>query len=377
MIFTAQSRLCLLGLLALALAVPPAPALLNIDGTRSQIFVFGSVTLGHSSNIFSDATERGDYSTTVQAGIELRRRAGIIAVNSTFKIDYTRYQRYSGEDAFNPYFSIEFDKTNGRMTGSLSVNAYRESRSDSAVNLRTDAWNFPVALSLKYPINEKLYVTSQTSYLERRYRSSAVLANYTDYTEGLDFYYVYTSKLDLVGGYRIRLSQTSLGGDTYDHWFNIGATGALLAKLNGSVRLGYQIRALGSGGARYNQVNALASLSWPVTRKLALNGQVSRDFNTIATGASVDSSSVALNATYSFTRKLDFSSGLSYGRNTFLNTAPPTRHDHFFGYDLGARYRMNEHLQLGASYVYFRNHSSLSFSDFARQGVSFDISSRY
>lgn len=378
MILPAKGRLYLLGVFTLGLALPRAPALLNIDGSRNQLFVFGSVAFGYNSNVFSDSTSRADYTITTDAGVELKRRAGIIAVNATAKVDYVYYGKYSDESAVNPSFHIEFNKTTGRTTGAITVNAFRESRSDSAVNLRTSSWNFPLDLSLKYPINDKFYVTSSTSYLQRRYSDRTRLANYSDYTEGLDLFYVYTSKLDLVGGYRIRVSKTSLGNDSTDHWFNVGATGALFAKLNGSIRLGYQIRATGgSGGERFNNANASGSLNWPVTRKLGLTGSINRDFNTIATGASVDSTSVALHASYNFTRKFEFGAGVGYGRNDFLGHNQPPRIDDFFSFDVSARYKMNEHLSLGASYVYFRNRSNLSFSEFSRQGFSFDIASRY
>ena len=56
---------------------------------------------------------------------------------------------------------------------------------------------------------------------------------------------------------------------------------------------------------------------------------------------------------------------------------PPARRDTFFSWDVGARYKMNEHLQVGATYTYFRNWSTFDFSDFDRQGFSVDISSRY
>jgi hypothetical protein len=367
-----------LAVCTLALALPRSSALLNIDGARNQIFVFGTFTFAYSSNIFSDSTGRGDYSTTASAGLDLKRRAGIIAVNSTLKVDYQAFQSYTGQDSLNPSLYIEFNKTTGRTTGALTINAYRESRSDSAVNLRTNSWNFPLGLSLKYPVNDKLYVTSGSSYLQRRYTDTTALANLTDYSESVDVFYVYTSKLDLSGGYRIRVSQTSLGNDTTDHWFNVGATGGLLAKLNGTVRVGYQIRDVsGSGGGSFTHVNALASLGWPVTRKLTLNGQLSRDFNTIATGASVDSSSANVSAAYSYNRKLEFNTGLSYGRNLFLGPAALGRHDDFLGWDAGASYKFNEHLRVGASYTYFRNRSTLGLSEFDRQGFSCDISSRY
>jgi hypothetical protein len=38
---------------------------------------------------------------------------------------------------------------------------------------------------------------------------------------------------------------------------------------------------------------------------------------------------------------------------------------------------MNEHLQMGASYVYLKNWSSLALADFENHGFAFDISSRY
>jgi len=375
---TASAKTCLLGICALALGLSPARALINLDGSRNQLFVFGSVTLGYDSNIFSDSSGRDDYTVNGTVGAEFKRRAGIIAVNATASLSYSSYGSYSEENSFNPNFHVEFNKTTGRTTGALTVSAFRESRADSAVNLRTNSWNFPVGLSLKYPVNDKYYFTSQTSYLRRRYVDSTVLANYTDYSQGFDVFYVYTSKLDLVGGYRIRVSQTSIGDDTIDHWFNAGATGGLFAKLNGTVRLGYQIRDVsGATAKQYSHFNAMAGVAWPVTRKINLSGQLSRDFSTIATGASVDSTTASLRAAYSATRKIEFSSGVAYGLNRFLGTPPPARRDTFFSWDVGARYKMNEHLQVGATYTYFRNWSTFDFSDFDRQGFSVDVSSRY
>jgi hypothetical protein len=376
--FTAPAKTCLLGICALALGLSPARALLNLDGSRNQLFVFGSVTLGYDSNIFSDASGRDDYTVSGAVGAEIKRRAGIIAVNATATLSYSTYGSYTEENSFNPNFHVEFNKSTGRTTGALTVSAFRESRSDSAVNLRTNSWNFPVGLSLKYPVNDKYYFTSQTSYLRRRYVDSTFLADYTDYSQGIDVFYVYTSKLDLVGGYRIRVSETSLGDDSVDHWFNVGATGGLFAKLNGTVRLGYQVRDVsGATNQQYSHFNAMAGVTWPVTRKLNLSGQLSRDFSTIATGASVDSLAASLRAGYAATRKIEFTTGVAYGRNRFLGTPPPERRDTFFSWDLGARYKMNEHLQVGATYTYFRNWSTFDFSDFDRQGFSVDVSSRY
>lgn len=376
----AKSGLCLLG--ALLLIPAPARALLNVDGTRNQLFVFGNVTFGYDSNIFADATDRGDYTVMGSVGAQMKRHAGIIAVDASATLSYTRYGRYSGQDALNPNFIIEFNKTVGRTTGAFTISAYRESRADSSVNLRTTSWNFPVGLNLKYPVNDKYYFTSQTSYLNRRYVDSTSLANLKDYSEAIDLFYVYTSRLDLLAGYRIRVSQTSLGNDTVDHWFSIGATGGLFAKLNGTLRFGYQIRDIrgnssGNSDGRFSNFNALAALGWPVTRKLNLTGSLSRDFTTIATGVSVDVINATLRANYTFSHQLEFLAGLGGGRNSFVATLPPRRLDTFFSYDFGARYKMNEHLQVEGTYTYLHNWSTLQFSEFVRHAVSINISSRF
>ena len=183
MTFSSYTKTCLLLLGALLLSLVPAHALLNVGGARNQLFVFGNATFAYDSNIFSDATGRGDYTVTGSVGAQLKRRAGIIAVDATATLDYSSYGQFTDQNALNPNFQVEFNKTTGRTTGALTISAYRESRADSSVNLRTSSWNFPVGLSLKYPVNDKYYFTSQTTYLRRRYVESASLANLTDYSQ--------------------------------------------------------------------------------------------------------------------------------------------------------------------------------------------------
>lgn len=368
----------LLGLLTglFALAVP-ARALLNIDGTRNQVFVFGQATFSYSSNIFATAGGEGDYSYSGQAGFELKRRRGIIAVNCRGVINYTRYVEFSRESFTNPTFSLELDKSGGRTTGALSVSAFRESRSDSAVNVRTNSWNFPLALNLRYPVNENLYLTSSTGYLRRRYTDTTALTNYTDYSEAVDFFYVYSSKTDLFGGYRVRLAETLAGGNTTDHSFSIGANGGLLPKLTGVVRLGYQLRQQDATSETFGQLTLSTSLDWMATRKFTLKLQALRDFSTTATGDSVDSASGSLIATYSFTRRLSADATLAGGRNDFLGQGKPARTDHFAMGEIGARYTFNENLRVGASVSYFKNWSSFSASDFDRYGYTIDVYSRF
>jgi hypothetical protein len=365
------------GLVVLALLFPQQSvfALLNIDGTRNQVFVFGNASLAYDSNVFARADGGGDYIFNAAVGVELKRRAGIISVNARALFDYQRFAEFADQNAWNPTFYVELNKTTGRTTGALTINAFRSSRADSAVNVRTQSWNFPIGLNLKYPVNDNIYFTSTTGYLKRSYSDSAAgLLAYTDYSESIDLFYVFTSKTDLLAGYRIRVGTTDRGTTT-DHNVTVGATNGLLPKVNGTVRLGYQWRTVDSTAETYNQITAAVSLTWNATRKLNVTGTVARDFTTTAVGGNVDTFSALLRGNYTFTRRYSVDAGLGYGRNRFLGDAART--DQFFTWDVGGRVHWNEHFDLSATYTYLNNWSNTSLSDFERTGYSLNLSTRF
>lgn len=368
------AALCALALLAFPQSVF---ALLNIDGTRNQVFLFGSIVVAYDSNIFSAATDgAGDYIYNATVGVELKRRAGIIAVNARAVFDRQEFQKNKTQSAWNPTFFLEFNKTTGRTTGAFTINAYRSSRADSAVNLRTQTWNFPLGLNVKYPVNDKIYLTSTSGYLKRSYSDGSGLLNYTDYSEGIDVLYVFTSKTDLSFSYRIRVGETSLETTT-DQALMVGLVNQIVPKINGALRLGVQRRTLDGTGASFNQLTASTDVTWMVTRKLNLQGIVMRDFSTTAVGGSVDSLAGQLRASYDFSRRYQTNGGLGYGRNRFLDGTTQGRRDEFFSWDVGVTLNWSEHFRAGLSYNYLRNWSTLSSSDFERTGYSLDISSRY
>lgn len=369
---------CLLFLAMAPGLVPPAAyALLNVDGTRNQVFIFGHVSFGYDSNVFSDASERDDTFFSMRLGGELQRRRGLIGVNAGVTLDYVRFREFSQESGLNPDFTLELDKSTGRTTGKVKLRAYRTNQADSAVNLRTTSWNAPLTLDLRYPVNEKLYLASSTGYLRRDYTENAALVDYTDFTQGVDVFYVYNSRLDLVTGYRLRTADTSIH-EAQDHSVTLGATGALLPKVTGTLRLGYQSRRLtGPARTEHDQFTVSSALTWVPTRKLTVELSVTRDFNLTALGDSVDSFGTSLTALYSFNRRLEFEGGGSYGRNRFLALGPGQRTDDFFDWTAAARYTFNEHLTIGGTFSRLINWSTLDFSDFHRTQYSLELSSRF
>lgn len=370
-------------LLALLVLPQSVFALLNIDGTRNQIFVFGELNIGYDSNIFAQNGGGGDTITTAILGTEYRRGAGGISVLARAQIGNERYSTNTDRNGWNPSFRLEFGRTTGRLTGSLSLSATKASHADSAINLRTSTWNYPVDLKLKYPINEKTYLTADSGYLRRTYDSvvvPSVLSNLTEYTQAVDVYRVYTTKLDLLAGYRVRFSETTAGRST-DHNFSVGATGGLLPKLNGTVRVGYQFRQLSASAQNFSALSALTQLNWNATRKFAMVGRLSRDFSTTANTYSVDSISATLHANYILTRRWQIDAGIGCGRNIFLNGPVDARgrqrRDDFITWEAGVAYTYSEKFKAGLNYVHLQNWSTLDLSDFTSNGISLNFSSRF
>lgn len=356
---------------------PQAYALLNIDGTRNQVFVFGTVTVGFDSNIFSSSANSSDYIYSAVVGATLKRHAGIISVNSSATFERQQFARNKTLSAWNPNYNLEFNKTIGRTTGAFTISAFRSARADSAVNLRTQTWNFPLGLNVKYPINDNLYVTSSTNYLNRRYTGGSGLVNYADYGESFDVYYVYSSKTDLVFGFRYRVGHTDLDTST-DQALSFGLVNEIIPKLNGTLRAGLQRRTQSSlPGQHFDQITISTQLTWQATRKFSMNLSVARDFSTSAIGGTVDSLTAQVRALYDINRRHHLNGGVGYGRNRFLGSISGGRRDDFFTWDVGYQLHWNEHLQIGISYNYLHNWSTLSFSDFEKYGYSIDLTSRY
>ncbi|MCC5024080.1 MAG: hypothetical protein J6386_15405 [Candidatus Synoicihabitans palmerolidicus] len=84
-----------------------------------------------------------------------------------------------------------------------------------------------------------------------------------------------------------------------------------------------------------------------------------------------------LDLQYARGARLVFGTGVGAGINKFLGVAGAGRKDTYFSVYGRIGYTFSERLRLGLVYSYYKNWSTLAFSDFARQSVTFDASSRF
>lgn len=372
-------RLALAAALSALLACPPAHALVSLNDGRNQIYVTASASFSWDSNIYANATSGGDYLFNAGLGLELKRRAGLISVDGSVGIDATRFADNTSENALNPRFRTEFSKQSGRTTGVLSLGAARQSRADSAVNLRSESWLYDATLNLKYPIIERYSVAGSVGYSRLDYVNNAVLVDLQTFSASADLFYVYTSERDLFAGYRYRHGETSASSAFDDHAFTVGVSGKILPKLNGVVRVGYQVRdPSGTSEDAYTALTASAATTWNLSRRITLTGQAAKDFSTTATNLNIDALTFNLDVQYAMNSKLSFASGAGYGINEFLGVPGADRKDEFFTWNLGANYKvLDERLTVALVYAYLRNWSTLDYSDFERNSLNLNLSSRF
>jgi hypothetical protein len=367
--------------LLLALA-GPAHGLIKFNDGHDEIFVTGTAGIGYDSNLFATADAVGDTTTTASVDLDYQRKAGMLGVNANLGWKFGKFAENTSEDYVDPHARAELTKSGGRTTGSLTLGVERQSRAEYALSLRTTSMNYDAGLNVKYPVIERYSIAGQLGYDYQDYiAKSSGLYDIRDYTASADLYYVYTSERDLLGGYRLRVTDTTNDTRSYDHAFTVGTTGKLLPKLNGTVRFGYQFRQTDRNNygvvEKYSDFTGSASATWTVSRRFNVTGIASSDFSTLATDVNVQTTAVMLDATFAATGKFSFFGGLGGGHLNYLGAASNGRQDSYFTSNAGVRYTMNDHLIVTLSSMYYKNWSEYDQANYVRRTISLIVSSRW
>ncbi len=382
--FSAYQRPILVITVCAAMLSQQARALVSLNDGTDRIYVTGTVGVTHDSNIFASNGGGSDYVYSGGLSLEYTRKAGWIGVNAGVGIDISQFDRFTGEDFQNPRFSAELTKQTGRTTGSLTLSAQRQSRADAALNTRNTSWNYNAGLNAHYPIIERYSLSGGVGYNLTKYVDNPAYVDLASYSANINLYYILSNERDLFTGYRFRYSDTSRNTHDTDHAFNLGISGRIIPRVNGTVSIGYQIRKPNDdAGATYGSTTASASVAFAMTKKLSLTGRVAKDFSTTASDTSIDVTTAGLDLQYSYSAKITTGANVGYGRNRFLGRGgliPGTDvHREDTSFDWGARisYVYSQHLQTTLSYSYMKNWSNVSFSDFERSSWSLGASSRW
>lgn len=339
-----------------------------------------SYSIGFDSNVFTRKAGKGSFTQSAGAGIDYTRQAGLISISANASISVGDFTSIKGQSFADPNLSLALRKRYGRTTGSWSISGRHESQPDPDAGQRTKAWNFGTNLDLHYPINDRYYITNSISTSGKFYADSLQFSDLRTYNDSIAINYIYSSKLDLNGGYSIRVSNTTKSTKAYDHNFSFGASGGILPKLSGSISFGYQLRQSDSiigHHEKFSSFSSATNLKWLFSRKISFNGDISDDFAISSTDISTNRLGLGLHMTSSLTSKVIGNFGVNYSTTEFLGIAGDGRKDTLFMFDASTGLALTTHVRTSLSYAYMINTSNKSNYDFVRQTLTFTIAATY
>jgi hypothetical protein len=366
-----------LALLAALTASTQVHGLLTLEGGKAQVGVIGRAYFNWDSNVFNNSNEQDDTFTVLVAGATYDRNAGIIGVQGSAIWTFDFFNRFDDENSANPTLKLSFIKAQGKTTGTLGFTYRRISQADDAANQRTRLGEFETRLVVQYPINERFSLTSTTEVADRGYRDNAFFDNNT-YAQSLDAFRVYTSKLDLLAGYRYRFTDAEGQPDSMDHAFTVGVNGKLLPKIDGSLRVGYQVRDIRMASAgTLDGVTASASLVWSPRNRVLVSTQISKDFSTTSTALSSDSLTWFNSVQFTTGSKIVLTAGIGYSQSKYYAVDLHVRTDDHFYWRLGANYPITTNIAAEATFTSSQNWSTYSFADYTKEFVSVGIAAKF
>lgn len=376
---TLRLRICC-SLLFVLVGSSPTYALVNMNQGKDLIFVTGTYSIGFDSNVFTRAAAKQSMTQSLSASVDYTRQAGLIAVAISVSAASGRFEGIRGQDFTDPSVSISLRKRYGRTTGSLSLSGRRDSQPDPDVGERIQAINYQGNLDLRYPVNQRYYLTNALRTSSKYYTNQNAFSDLKTYSDSFAINYIYTSKLDLNGGYTITVSDTSKKTKAYDQSLTIGASGNLLSKLSGSVHMGIERRNSEStlgGKETFTSFTSATSLKWLYSRKLSFSGEIGEDYSVTATDVSVNRATVGVHATVSLTSKYICNFGVSYTLSDFLGTAGLGRKDEMYQFDASIGFAITTHIRTSLAYAYTINESNFPGASFHRQSLSLSLIATY
>ena len=371
-------RALLAGLVCSPLIISNASAAVTFNEGHDDVFVSGTLASSYDSNISASSLGKSDFITSATLALEYARHAGIIGIDGGLSWTHADFATNIAQGFSDPTMSLDLTKKTGRTTGALTLSAGRQSKADTAINQRTVSWNYNLGFNWKYPVMDRYSLAGTLGYGILDYTGTSTnLTNLTTTSAGTDLLYAISSQRDLLAGYRIRQSETSTNTQSVDHAITTGLTGKISPKLTGSVRAGYQIRQESTSGQSFGSTTASTALTWAASKRIAVIATIEKDFNTTATGGSVDNLSFNLDAQYTLTYQWALIGGVGTGSSNFLNGADLNRKDYYASWHTGVRYTINDHFNASLSYSYLVNWSNQSIACYDRNLMTINLTTRW
>jgi hypothetical protein len=346
-----------------------APFLAVGDG--AELFLTGSVGVRSDDNIFLAKIATSDTIYEFIPGAEIT-----FGKDAQFKGALTladAISRYSSNSKLNTnLFSADlwtkFDDGKTKAGFNAGYDEQNQNTVDNRGLTRRDVAS--IGANGESEISQVTSVGGGLAYVHTEYKRTGY-GTLNDYTLPINLYYKVSPKTDASFGYQYRDFNTTVGKDSTDNFFNVGARGEFSPLLTGQFRIGYLDRKIRNGSS-VNMLGLDGMLSYAITPKSTLQFTASNSPDTSPQG--LQQKNLALGASVSIVLDEQFSinGGVNYRAIDY-----GTRTDDYSEETIGGTYLVNAYVRVVGSYVHRNNSSQLTASQFTNNVFSLAISGRY
>lgn len=377
-----------LALLSAAMGAPAFAAPFMAIGDGAELFVTGTLGLRSDDNIFlasglplnparaASATnpiqeEVDDVIFDINPGVDITfGKNSQLQGNLSLVVAFANYSDNSNLNTtlFAGNFASKYDDGKLKLGFNLGYNELNQNSVDIRGLTRRDVFN--AGSNAEVEISQITSVGGAIDFRTENYKRSAYSDTDT-LSIPLNFYYQLSEKVDLSLGYRYRDTQVSIGSDSTDHFFSVGARGEFSPKFTGTFAIGLNNRDLDRGGSD-NQLGLDANFAYEVSPKTSLTFGASNDFGTSPQGAQQKNLTFNVGVVAKLTSEFALNTGVNWRAIDY-----GTRTDDYFEWQLGGVYTVNANVSILGGYT-FRNYSSdLAGSEFKNNVFSVSANFRY
>jgi len=368
-----NTKLISLVLTSVALSVVANAAPFLAIGDGAELFATGSVVIRADDNIFLSPNATSDFIFDVTPGAQLTFGKGSQIQGQLTLVDaFSDYKSNSelNTDLFSGDFGAGYSDGKLKLDFSTGYHELNQNTVDIHGLTRRDVTN--VVAKGETEVSQITSVGAGFLFTHTEYKRAGY-GNSDDYTVPLNFYYKWTPKVDLSAGYQYRYYQIprAIGLDSTDNYFNVGARGEFTPKLNGQFTVGVTQRDFSHANDE-TMLGLDANLTYAYSEKTTLQFGASSAPDTAPQGQQEKNTSLNASVTTNISDQWKVNAGVSWRAIDYL-----TRTDHYVEGSLGATYIVNTYVSIVGAYIYRKNSSVLSGSEFTENVFSIAANLRY
>ena len=346
-----------------------APFLAIGDG--AELFVTGTLGIRADDHIYTVEKATSDTIFDINPGLEITFGKDAALKGSLTLVD--SFSNYSDNSKLNTNLftgDLRANFEEGKLKLNFNTGFHEMNQNTPTLSGLTRRDQFVIGTGAEVEISAITALGADVKFTHDNFKVKGY-ADTDELSVPLKMYYKWTEKVDLSFGYSYRSYETTIGLDSTDHFFNVGARGQFTPKLAGKFSAGVATRKFDLRNSE-TLPGFDGKLTYALTEKTSIEVGSSYDFGTSPQGVQQKNLSLNGGININLDEQWSVNGGLSFRAIDYY-----TRTDDYLEGVLGAGYVVNTYVKIMASYTYRDNSSPLAGASFTQNVFSLSTNFRY